>query len=172
MSNLEELIKIREEAIKKQETVLEIIENKIKECSQLYYAEFINKVILLEAENNILSDIDFSFSDERKVFTDDYYGTFPQWCERVSNTTISSKILEHYINNAYLNGDSIVCVSSIKSSDEEEYMYIKPSYIKELAEQDNFNFEVDKSNGIITYQVNAVLPKLELSKQKVLSIKD
>ena len=51
-------------------------------------------------------------------------------------------------------------------------MYIKPSYIKELAEQDNFNFEVDKSNGIITYQVNAVLPKLELSKQKVLSIKD
>ena len=33
MPNLEELIKIREEAIKKQEQVLEIIENKIKECS-------------------------------------------------------------------------------------------------------------------------------------------
>ena len=30
MPNLEELIKIREEAIKKQEQVLEIIENKIK----------------------------------------------------------------------------------------------------------------------------------------------
>lgn len=173
MPNLEELIKIREETIKKQEQVLETIENKIKECSQLYYAEFINKVILLEAENNILSDIDFSFSDEKKALSDDYYGTFPQWCERISNTTISSRILEHYINNAYLNGNPIICVSSIKSSsDEEEYMYIKPSYIKELAEQDNFNFEVDKSNGITTYQINAVLPKLELSKQKVLSIKD
>ena len=171
MSNLEELIKIREETIKKQEQVLEIIENKIKECSQLYYAEFINKVILLEAENNILSDIDFSFSDEKKVFSDDYYGAFPQWCERVSNTTIPSRILKHYINNAYLNGNPIICVSSIKSSssDEEEYMYIRPSYIKELAEQDNFNFAVDKSNGITTYQVNASLPKLELPKQKVLT---
>ena len=172
MPNLEELIKIREEVIKKQEQVLEIIENKIKECSQLYYAEFINKVILLEAENSILSDLDFSFSDEKKVFSDDYNGTFPQWCERVSNTTISSRILEHYINNAYLNGNPIICVSSIKSSDKEEYMYIKPSYIKELAEQDNFNFEVDKSNGITTYQLNATLPKLELPKHKVLTIKD
>ncbi len=51
-------------------------------------------------------------------------------------------------------------------------MYIRPSYIKELAEQDNFNFEVDNSNVITTYQINAALPKLELSKQKVLSIKD
>ena len=172
MPNLEELIKIREEAIKKQEQVLEIIENKIKECSQLYYAEFINKVILLKAENSILSDLYFSFSDEKKVFSDDYNGTFPQWCERVSNTTIPSKILEHYINNTYLNGNPIICVSSINSSDEEVYMYIRPSYIKELAEQDNFNFEVDNSNVITTYQINAALPKLELSKQKVLSIKD
>lgn len=51
-------------------------------------------------------------------------------------------------------------------------MYIKPSYIKELVEQDNFNFEVDKSNGTTTYQVNAILPKLELPKHKVLTIKD
>ena len=67
MSNLEELIKIRNESIKQQEQCLEVIEKYIKEFSITYYQEYINKNLSIDAKKHPMSDLTIAFDDEKKL---------------------------------------------------------------------------------------------------------
>ena len=65
MSNLEELIEMRNEAIKQQEWCLETIEKYIKENSITYYNDYINKSLSTDAKEHTLFDIAVTFNDEK-----------------------------------------------------------------------------------------------------------
>lgn len=62
MSNLEELIRIRNESIKKQEEALEMIENAIKEYSTTFYNEYLNKMLKNDASSLSKSELTINLS--------------------------------------------------------------------------------------------------------------
>ena len=179
MSNLEELIKIRNESIKQQEQYLEMIENAIKEYSITYYQEYINKILSIDAEIQPLSDLSIEFTDENRVTCQIYnHGKeFFNWAKKVTDNNINLGILEEYVKLKYDEPNFIIAEQAIDNNEErKEFLFIRPSYIKELAQKDNLSFEIYELHNddvnIRVYTVSAMIPKLELDKHKVLMKKN
>ncbi len=180
MSNLEELIKIRNESIKQQEQYLEEIEKFIKEFSTTYYQEYINKNLSVDANKRPMSDLAIAFDNEKIIRSDSYIQgkAFFNWARQLTDSNINRDVLCKYVRLEDDDVNYIIAVQAIDTNEEnKEYLFIRPSYIKELAEQDNLSFEITKPNyddGITTriYIVSAMIPKLELDKHKVLKKKN
>ena len=180
MPNLEELIKIREEAIKKQEQVLEVIEKYIKEFSITYYQEYINKNLSIDAKKHPMSDLTIAFDDEKIIRGDSFIQgkAFFNWARELTDNNIDNDVLFEYVRLEDDEDNNIIAVQAIDANEENEnFLFIRPSYIKELAEQDNLVFEITEpyyNDGFTTriYTVSAMIPKLELDKHKVLMKKN
>ena len=174
MPNLEELIAIRNESIKQQDQYLEEIEKYIKEFSITYYQEYINKNLSKNAKTDPMSDLAITFTDE-KMISSQYYNhgsAFFDWAMKVTDNNINHRVLWKYVNLEKDAVNRIIAVQATESNEEkEEFLFIRPSYIKELAEQDNLVFEETelKDTGFTeVYTVSATIPKIDLDKHKVL----
>lgn len=183
MSNLEELIGIRNESIKIQEEALEMIENAIKENSVAYYNK-LNKILDEQATKNPTTDLAVPFGDNVSIssYPSVEYHEFISWCKKVTNNKSIEKVISKYISDKH-KSDPIIRERPIelkedgkivKRDEDEEVIYIRPSYIKELAEKDHFIFEVQEPNeesGIFytTYMITATIPKLEFKKSRTRS---
>ncbi len=180
MSNLEELIRIRNESIKKQEEALEMIENAIKEYSTTFYNEYLNKMLKNDASSLSKSELTIDFSDKSKVKDISYGGGqefFKWWCQNITNNNIIEKVLVTYINNVHNETNPIIVIETIdikkgdETKEENDTMYICPSYIRELAEKDNFSFKVQEPNYeekiySTIYTISANVPNLEIPTHK------
>lgn len=97
---------------------------------------------------------------------------FFDWAMKVTDNNINHRALWKYVNLEKDAVNRIIAVQATESNEEkEEFLFIRPSYIKELAEQDNLVFEETelKDTGFTeVYTVSATIPKIDLDKHKVL----
>lgn len=171
MPNLEELIKIREQEI---ESYWD--ENKI-ECflqknAQEYYNRFINTSLTFQASEDLKNDrisakrfgkfVTTSNSDISKLFF----------------AKIASLNIRHFsasdIDYISTKDDPVIYIEHYYDSSQYVY-FTRPSYIGNLARNDQFDFSVEEAktldaygNLFITFEVSAQVPKLVFSGAKVL----
>lgn len=102
MSNLEELIGIRNESIEIQEEALEMIENAIKENSVAYY-NALNEILKKQATNNPTTDLAVPFGDNVSIssYPSVEYSQFISWCKKVTNNKIIEKVISKYISDKH-----------------------------------------------------------------------
>ena len=178
MPNSEELIAMRNEAIKQQEWCLETIEKYIKENSITYYNDYINKSLSTDAKAHTLFDIAVTFNDVKDYIKHlSVSNELLRWAKEITDGKINPNLLFKYANLRDDQENQVIAVRALDCDEENpHYTFIRPSYIKELAEKDNLVFEVADYDGVDNeekvYTVSATVPKIDLDKQKVLSIKD
>lgn len=171
----EELYQIRENAIEEYQEQLarecNIIEKQLMTNSIDYYVKELYGKLKSNIENDkALKIVDYSFQDAGMILETD--GATPKhFFNSIENSSNRFKKLQPYNYMRYItiNGNPIIYTKS-----ENGEWVVRLSYLKELAEKDELNFKVkdicgDKISFSLTKQN---LPKLELPKHKVLTIKD
>lgn len=170
-----ELDQIRENAVEEYQEQLtrecNIIEKQLMENSINYYVnELYGKL-----KSNIESDknfkiVDYSVKDTGIILETDG-PTTGNFFNSIENSSNSFEKLKPYDYMRYINfsDNPIIYIQS-----ENGKWIVRLSYLRELAEKDELDFEVRDIYGdkIIFYLIKQNLPKLELPKHKVLSIKD
>ena len=177
MPNLEELIKIREEAIKEYQKQFEIetaiVEKYIRESSARYYAEYIISYLTKKANIRLALNMDlFTIQDRGKIVENDNDELITELFNKIPfNNTFRILNSDNYFDHINIEKDPIYCFTGKNVTDK---WFLRLSYIEAFAKNDNYSFEKIEPEGVfdVAFEVGASLPKLELPKHKVLTIKD
>lgn len=177
MPNLEELIKIREEAIKEYQKQFEIetaiVEKYIRESSARYYAEYIISYLTKKANIRLALNMDlFTIQDCGKIVENDNDELITELFNKIPfNNTFRILNSDNYFDHINIEKDPIYCFTGKNETDK---WFLRLSYIEAFAKNDNYSFEKIEPEGVfdVAFEVGASLPKLELPKHKVLTIKD
>ena len=177
MPNLEELIKIREEAIKEYQKQFEIettrIEKFIRESSARYYTEYVISYLTKKANERLTLNMDlFTIQDCGKIVEKDNDELTTELFNKIPfNNTFSILNSDNYFDHINIENDPIYYFTGKNESDK---WFLRLSYIEAFAKNYNYSFEKIEPEGVfdVGFEVIASLPKLELPKHKVLSIKD
>lgn len=166
MPNLEELIKIRKQAIEKymQENNLEQF---LLKSAQVYYDKYIIKSLESQATEDLKKD-KISYRHSGKYVTTNNEKISKLFLDKISALNI--KFFSHEdIDNISPKDDPIIYV--IKSDNHQEYEYfIRISYLKGLAKQDGFNFAVETETSMdglfVSFEVMGQVPKLVFARKR------
>ena len=177
MPNLEELIKIREEAIKEYQKQFEIetaiVEKYIRESSARYYTEYVISYFTKKVNERLALNMDFlTIQDCGKIVENDNDELITELFNKIPfNNTFSILNSDNYFDHVNIENDSIYCFTGKNESDK---WFLRLSYIESFAKNDNYSFERIEPEGVFdaAFEVRTSLPKLELPKHKVLTIKD
>lgn len=177
MPNKEELIKIREEAIKEYQKQFEIetaiVEKYIRESSARYYAEYIISYLTKKANIRLALNMDlFTIQDCGKIVENDNDELITELFNKIPfNNTFRILNSDNYFDHINIEKDPIYCFTGKNETDK---WFLRLSYIEAFAKNDNYSFEKIEPEGVfdVAFEVGASLPKLELPKHKVLTIKD
>lgn len=165
MSDLEELIEMRKEAIEKAIKYYNKIKEKLKENAKEFYKNYINPELERQAKTNINSAGMVYLMNGRYILSDltiNRNSPVKKWLSSIINDNIPLITICELLN---ITEDPIIAIDiSEKAEDDRNYIYFKISNIKEIVEQDGLSLEKDESNNI--YQVTANAPKLELPEYK------
>ena len=171
MPNLEELIKIREEAIKKHIDA-NVLEKFLFDCTKKYYDDFIVKKLTSQAEGD-LKNSDISVFDSGIFITTDNKEKSNLFFDEIMYKGL--KIFSYDdIDNVSTKDDPIVYVKYFKGFEEYNY-FIRLAYLKKFVEDDGYNFKMKFSQTLNSYdelyvefEILSKIPRLAFSKQKIL----
>lgn len=171
MPNLEELIKIREEAIKKHIDA-NVLEKFLFDCTKKYYDDFIVKKLTSQAEGD-LKNSDISVCDSGIFITTDNQEKSNLFFDEILR--IGLKIFSYgNIDDVSTKDDPIVYVKYFKGFEEYNY-FIRLAYLKKFVEDDGYNFKMKFSQTLDSYdelyvefEISSKIPRLVFSKQKIL----
>lgn len=170
-----ELDQIRKDDIEKYQEQLtrecNIIEKQLMENSINYYVnELYTKLKTTIESNKNFKIVNYPVQDTGIILETDG-PTTGIFFNSIDNSSNSFEKLKPYDYMEYINikGNPIIHIQS-----ENGEWIVRLSYLKELAEKDELDFEVRDicGNKIIFYLTKQNLPKLELPKHKVLTIND
>ena len=171
MPNLEELIKIREEAIKKHIDA-NVLEKFLFDCTKKYYDDFIVKKLISQAEGD-LKNSDISVFDSGIFITTDNKEKSNLFFDEVLRKDL--KIFSYDdIDNVSTKDDPIVYVKYFKGFEEYNY-FIRLAYLKKFADDDGYDFKIEFSQTLdaydelyVEFEILSKIPRLAFSKQKIL----
>lgn len=171
MPNLEELIKIREETIKKHIDA-NVLEKFLFDCTKNYYDDFIVTKLISQAEGD-LKNSDISVFDSGIFITTDNQEKSNLFFDEVLRKDL--KIFSYDdIDNVSTKDDPIVYVKYFKGFEKFNY-FIRLAYLKKFAEDDGYNFKMKFSQTLDSYdelyvefEISSKIPRLAFSKQKIL----
>ena len=163
MPNLEDLIKIREEAIKEVSEEIEKVEEFLKKGATELYVEVITPDIENSANNHLFTDLGITIDYTNDLPNAELYKKLFNQLESLNLNRIKLDNSMYFLGNS---NDPILYF--IK---EDEYIFYRKSYLQEIVEKDGYKFEDSNEDKMFT--ISAPLPTLERDEYgKVLSIKD
>ena len=163
MPNLEDLIKIREEAIKEVSEEIEKVEEFLRKGATELYVEVITPDIENSANNHLFTDIGITIDYENDISDAKLYEKFYNKLE-----SLNLKRIKHDNSMQFLKNSRDPILYFLK---EEEYIFYRKSYLQEIVEKDGYKFEDSNEDKMFT--ISATLPTLERDKYgKVLIKKD
>lgn len=174
MPNSEELIKIREQAIKEyQEQYLKEvnkIEKFIMESSVEYYNECISPSLTDEANNELNKDF-CSIEEYGRIIDDDKERITELFYKVPFNHTFAILNSYNYFDYIKIKNDPIYYFTRMASN---EKWFVRLSYIDTCAKKEKYSYKKFKPEGVydVAFKIEQKLPKLELPKHKVLTIED
>ena len=150
MPNLEDLIKIREEAIKEVSEEIEKVEEFLKKGATELYVEVITPDIESSANNHLFTDIGITIDYENDIPDFKLY-------KKLFNQLESLNLNRIKINNSmqFLKNSRDPILYFLK---EEEYIFYRQSYLQEIVEKDGYEFEDSNKDKMFT--ISAPLPTL------------
>ena len=152
MPNLEELIKIREEAIKEVSEEIEKVEEFLKKGATELYVEVITPDIESSANNHLFTDIGITI---------DYGKNIPgyEFNKKLFNQLESLNLNRIKIDNSmqFLKNSNDPILYFLK--EEDEYIFYRKSYLQEIVEKDGYAFDDSDEDKMFT--ISALLPTLE-----------
>ena len=164
MPNLEELIKVREKAIKEVSKEIEAVENFLKKGATELYVEVITPDIENSANNNLFTDIGITIDYANDLTNTELYENLFNQLGSLNLNKIKLINCMHFLGN--INDPILYFVK-----EEDEYIFYRKSYIQEIVEKDGYVFEDSNEDKMFT--ISAPLPTLERDKYgKVLIKKD
>ena len=164
MPNLEELIKIREEAIKELSEEIEKVEEFLKKGATELYVEVITPDIESSANNHLFTDIGITIDYTNEISSTKLNEKFSKSLEALELNKINTGNYGDFLRNL---ADPILYFLK----EEDEYIFYRKSYLQEIVEKDGYKFE--DTNEEKMYTISATLPTLERDEYgKVLIKKD
>ena len=164
MPNLEELIKIREEAIKEVSEEIEKVEEFLKKGATELYVEVITPDIENSANNNLFTDLGITIDYANDIHYSELYEKLFNQLESLNLNRIKLDNSMQFLKNSR---DPILYFMK----EEDEYIFYRKSYLQEIVEKDGYAFEPSKEDKM--YTISASLPTLERDEYgKVLIKKD
>ncbi len=164
MPNLEDLIKIREEAIKEVSEEIEKVEEFLKKGATELYVEVITPDIESSANNHLFTDIGITIDYANEISSTKLNEKFSKSLEALELNKINTGNYGDFLRNL---ADPILYFLK----EEDEYIFYRKSYLQEIVEKDGYKFE--DSNEDKMYTISATLPTLERDEYgKVLTIKN
>ena len=164
MPNLEELIKIREEAIKEVSEEIEKVEEFLKKGATELYVEVITPDIESSANNHLFTDIGITIDYTNEISSTKLNEKFSKSLEALELNKINTGNYGDFLRNL---ADPVLYFSK----EEDEYIFYRKSYLQEIVEKDGYKFE--DTNEEKMYTISATLPTLERDEYgKVLIKKD
>ena len=152
MPNLEELIEIREEAIKEVSEEIEKVEEFLKKGATELYVEVITPDIESSANNHLFTDIGITTDYENDIPDSELY-------EKLFNQLESLNLNRIKIDNSmqFLKNSNDPILYFLK--EEDEYIFYRKSYLQEIVEKDGYAFDDSDEDKMFT--ISALLPTLE-----------
>ena len=150
MPNLEELIKIREEAIKEVSEEIEKVEEFLKKGATELYVEVITPDIESSANNHLFTDIGITIDYENDISDAKLYEKFYNKLE-----SLNLKRIKHDNSMQFLKNSRDPILYFLK---EEKYIFYRQSYLQEIVEKDGYEFEDSNKDKMFT--ISAPLPTL------------
>ena len=164
MPNLEDLIKIREEAIKEVSEEIEKVEEFLKKGATELYVEVITPDIESSANNHLFTDIGITIDYTNEISSTKLNEKFSKSLEALELNKINTGNYGDFLRNL---ADPILYFLK----EEDEYIFYRKSYLQEIVEKDGYKFE--DTNEEKMYTISATLPTLERDEYgKVLIKKD
>ena len=151
MPNLEELIEIREEAIKEVSEEIEKVEEFLKKGATELYVEVITPDIENSANNHLFTDIGITIDYANDISDAKLYEKFYNKLE-----SLNLKRIKHDNSMQFLKNSRDPILYFLK---EEEYIFYRKSYLQEIVEKDGYKFEDSNEDKMFT--ISAPLPTLE-----------
>ena len=150
MPNLEDLIKIREEAIKEVSEEIEKVEEFLRKGATELYVEVITPDIENSANNHLFTDIGITIDYENDISDAKLYEKFYNKLE-----SLNLKRIKHDNSMQFLKNSRDPILYFLK---EEEYIFYRQSYLQEIVEKDGYEFEDSNKDKMFT--ISAPLPTL------------
>ena len=138
MPNLEELIKIREEAIKEYQKQFEIetaiVEKYIRESSARYYAEYVISYLTKKANERLALNMDlFTIQDCGKIVENDNDELITELFNKIPfNNTFRILNSDNYLDHINIEKDPIYCFTGKNETDK---WFLRLSYIEAFAKK-------------------------------------
>ena len=164
MPNLEELIKIREEAIKEVSEEIEKVEEFLKKGATELYVEVITPDIENSANNHLFTDIGITIDYGKNI---PGYEFNKKLFNQLESLNLNRIKIDNYLQFLKNSRDLILCFVQ----EEDKYIFYRQSYLQEIVEKDGYEFEDSNKDKMFT--ISAPLPTLTKDAYgKVLTIKD
>ena len=152
MPNLEELIKIREEAIKEVSEEIEKVEEFLKKGATELYVEVITPDIENSANNHLFTDIGITIDYGKNIPGYEFNKNLFNQLESLNLNRIK---IDNYLKILKNSRDPILCFLQ----EEDKYIFYRKSYLQEIVDKDGYKFEDLSEDKIFT--ISAPLPTLE-----------
>lgn len=152
MPNLEELIEIREEAIKEVSEEIEKVEEFLRKGATELYVEVITPDIENSANNHLFTDIGITIDYENDISDAKLYEKFYNKLE-----SLNLKRIKHDNSMQFLKNSNDPILYFLK--EEDEYIFYRKSYLQEIVEKDGYAFDDSDEDKMFT--ISALLPTLE-----------
>ena len=152
MPNLEELIEIREEAIKEVSEEIEKVEEFLKKGATELYVEVITPDIENSANNHLFTDIGITIDYENDIPDSELYEKLFNQLESLNLNRIKIDNSMQFLKNS---NDPILYFLQ----EEDKYIFYRKSYLQEIVDKDGYKFEDSNEDKMFT--ISAPLPTLE-----------
>ncbi len=152
MPNLEELIKIREEAIKEVSEEIEKVEEFLKKGATELYVEVITPDIESSANNHLFTDIGITIDYGKNI---PGYEFNKKLFNQLESLNLNRIKIDNYLQFLKNSRDLILCFLQ----EEDKYIFYRQSYLQEIVEKDGYEFEDSNEDKMFT--ISAPLPTLE-----------
>ena len=152
MSNLEELIKIREEAIKEVSEEIEKVEEFLKKGATELYVEVITPDIESSANNHLFTDIGITIDYGKNI---PGYEFNKKLFNQLESLNLNRIKIDNYLQFLKNSRDLILCFLQ----EEDKYIFYRKSYLQEIVDKDGYKFEDLSEDKCFT--ISAPLPTLE-----------
>ena len=164
MPNSEELIKIREEAIKEVSEEIEKVEEFLKKGATELYVEVITPDIESSANNHLFTDIGITIDYGKNIPGYEFNKNLFNQLESLNLNRIK---IDNYLKILKTSNDPILYFLK----EEDEYIFYRKSYLQEIVEKDGYKFEDLEEDEMFT--ISAPLSTLKIDEYgKVLIKKD
>ena len=152
MPNLEELIKIREEAIKEVSEEIEKVEEFLKKGATELYVEVITPDIESSANNHLFTDIGITIDYGKNI---PGYEFNKKLFNQLESLNLNRIKIDNYLQFLKNSRDLILCFLQ----EEDKYIFYRQSYLQEIVEKEGYEFEDSNEDKMFT--ISAPLPTLE-----------